>query len=162
VGESSRTIAAAAGVSLRRATSADLDAITELEDVTFTDPWSRNAFALALHAHDTICMIAEDGCADRPALVGYSILRRAADEAELLNLAVSQSHRRRGIGGTLLTRALDDARQFGARAVFLEVRTSNRVARAMYAGAGFEQTGRRQQYYRRPVEDALILRYVLP
>jgi ribosomal-protein-alanine N-acetyltransferase len=162
VGESSRTIAAAPGVSLRRATSADLEAISALEEATFTDPWSRNAFALALHAYDTVCTVAEDGCADRPALVGYSVLRRAADEAELLNLAVSRSHRRRRIGGTLLTRALDDARQLGARAVFLEVRTSNHVARALYAGAGFEQAGRRQQYYRRPVEDALILRYALP
>jgi ribosomal-protein-alanine N-acetyltransferase len=148
-------------VSLRRATSADLDAIAELEEATFTDPWSRNAFALALHAYDTICMIAEDGRADGSALVGYSVLRRAADEAELLNLAVSRLHRRCGIGSTLLARALDDARQLGARAVFLEVRTSNHVARALYAGAGFEQAGRRQQYYRRPVEDALILRYTL-
>jgi ribosomal-protein-alanine N-acetyltransferase len=161
VGESSRAIAATAGVSLRRATAADLDAIAQLEEATFTDPWSPNAFALALHAHDTICMIAEDDRADSPALVGYSVLRRAADEAELLNLAVSPSHRRRGIGGNLLIQALDDARRFGARAVFLEVRTSNHVARAMYAGAGFEQAGRRQQYYRRPVEDALILRYTL-
>lgn len=162
MGASSRTIAAASGVTLRRATSVDLDAITEIEAATFTDPWSHNAFALAVHAHDTICMIAEDGCADRPGLVGYSVLRRAADEAELLNLAVSRSHRRLGIGAMLLTRALDDAGQLGARAVFLEVRASNHVARALYAGAGFEQAGRRQQYYRRPVEDALILRYVLP
>lgn len=162
MGESSRTIPAATGVSLRHANSADLDAIVEIEATTFTDPWSRNAFALALDAGDTICMIAEDGCADRPALVGYSVLRRAGDEAELLNLAVSPSHRRRGIGGTLLTRALEDARQLGARAVFLEVRASNHVARVLYAGAGFEQAGRRQQYYRRPVEDALILRYTLP
>ena len=161
MGESARTIAASPGVSLRRATSADLDAIAEIEVATFTDPWSRNAFALALHAHDTICMIAEDGRADGSALLGYSVLRRAADEAELLNLAVSPSHRRRGIGSTLLTRALDDARQLGARAVFLEVRASNRIARTMYAGAGFEKAGRRQQYYRRPVEDALILRYTL-
>jgi [ribosomal protein S18]-alanine N-acetyltransferase len=106
-------------------------------------------------------MIAEDSCADRPSMLGYSVLRRAGDEAELLNLAVAPMHRRRGVGTILLNRALDDARQFGARTVFLEVRASNRVARAMYAGRGFEQAGRRQRYYRRPVEDALILRYTL-
>jgi ribosomal-protein-alanine N-acetyltransferase len=91
-------------------------------------------------------------------MVGYSVLARAADEAELLNLAVAEGARGRGVGTALVRRVITDAAEWGAWAVFLEVRASNAAALALYGRAGFSEVGRRRGYYRRPLEDALILR----
>jgi ribosomal-protein-alanine N-acetyltransferase len=90
-------------------------------------------------------------------LVGVSAARTVADEVEVLTLGVAASWRRRGVGRSLMLAALTEAGQAGAARVFLEVRESNRGARAFYAALGFVETGRRRNYYRGPVEDALVL-----
>ena len=82
----------------------------------------------------------------------------AADEGEILNLAVAPPGRRRGLGRALVRGVLDALTSRGARAIYLEVRESNAPARALYAAHGFREVGRRKQYYRRPVEDAIVLR----
>lgn len=78
---------------------------------------------------------------------GFSIARITADEAELLLLGVRRAARRRGVGGALLGRFRAAARARGARRVFLEMRSGN-DAGWMYSAAGFEQVGRRRDYYR--------------
>ena len=90
-------------------------------------------------------------------LVGVSAARTVADEVEVLTLGVAASWRRRGVGRSLMVAALTEAGQAGAARVFLEVRESNRGARAFYAELGFIETGRRRNYYRDPAEDALVL-----
>ncbi len=82
----------------------------------------------------------------------------AADEGEILNLAVAPDGRRRGLGHALVRRVLEGLTSRGAQAIYLEVRESNASARRLYAGHGFREVGRRKQYYRRPVEDAIVLR----
>lgn len=130
-----------------------------IEAVSFSDPWSRYALAGAIGSPGIIVTVAElvPG-ADRPELGGYSVVARAADEAELLNLAVAERARGRGIGAALVEHAIADATQWGACAMFLEVRASNAAALGLYQRAGFREAGRRRGYYRRPSEDALILR----
>jgi ribosomal-protein-alanine N-acetyltransferase len=91
-------------------------------------------------------------------LVGYLLARQAADEAEILNLGVAPAARRRGIGRALVREGLAALAGRGASQVFLEVRASNAAARALYAEFGFGEVGRRREYYRRPVEDAIVLR----
>lgn len=81
----------------------------------------------------------------RPA--GFSIARIVADEAELLLLAVRRPCRRAGVGSALLRRFLEVARARGAIRVFLEMRDGNDAA-AMYSLHGFQQVGRRPDYYR--------------
>jgi ribosomal-protein-alanine N-acetyltransferase len=93
-------------------------------------------------------------------LAGIVIGRVAADEFEILNLAVGKSRRRRGVGTRLVTAALDFARIAGAKQGFLEVRASNEIAMAFYARIGFRFCGRRRNYYRNPAEDAVLL--ILP
>lgn len=78
---------------------------------------------------------------------GFTIARVVADEAELLLLGVRAGARRRGVGGALLGHFCDAARARGARRVHLEMRHGNAAA-AMYSAAGFEQVGRRRNYYR--------------
>jgi ribosomal-protein-alanine N-acetyltransferase len=89
--------------------------------------------------------------------VGFLIGRIAADEFEILNMAVSGAHRRSGIASKLLESALDFSRITGCARSYLEVRASNGPAIALYARHGFTECGRRARYYRDPVEDAVLL-----
>jgi ribosomal-protein-alanine N-acetyltransferase len=100
--------------------------------------------------------VAEDTITGR--LLGYIVTWFVVEEGEIANLAVSDDARRTGIGARLLDHALDVARERAATVVFLEVRESNAAARALYASRGFEVAGRRAKYYRKPIEDALVLR----
>jgi ribosomal-protein-alanine acetyltransferase len=94
----------------------------------------------------------EDG-----AVCGLVVFRITADEAEILNLAVDLSRRRRGTGSQLVEDAVEICKAAGVARIFLEVRNSNEGARSFYAQMGFSEAGRRRQYYREPVEDALVL-----
>jgi ribosomal-protein-alanine acetyltransferase len=86
------------------------------------------------------------------------LARHAADEGEILNLAVAPAARRRGLGRLLVERALAHLVEAGARAAYLEVRQSNSAARRLYGKLGFQEVGTRVAYYRRPTEDAVVLR----
>ena len=90
-------------------------------------------------------------------LVGFLIGRIAADEFEILNMAVSRAHRQSGIGSKLLESALEFSRTARSARAYLEVRASNAPAMSLYARHGFTECGRRAQYYRDPVEDAVLL-----
>jgi len=90
-------------------------------------------------------------------IVGFIVALIAADELEILNLAVNPMVRRKGIATHLLAEALHEARNRATRGAFLEVRESNRAARAFYQSQGFRETGRRKGYYSQPCEDALLL-----
>jgi len=87
---------------------------------------------------------------------GFLVGRTVADEFEILNMAVSPAHRRRGIGARLVTEALAWSRTSGARRAYLEVRSSNEAAISLYAGHGFREKGRRTGYYVSPIEDAIV------
>lgn len=93
--------------------------------------------------------------------VAFLIARAVADEFEILNLAVTPAHRRRGIALRLMNEAFQYARTAGARRAYLEVRASNAVAIALYSRLGFTECGRRPRYYQYPVEDAVVLSLVL-
>ncbi len=90
-------------------------------------------------------------------ITGAVASREAADEVEILNLAVAHPWRRRGIGRLLIDTALEAAIPAGARRVFLEVRDSNAGAIAFYVRLGFAKAGRRRGYYQHPAEDAVLL-----
>lgn len=139
---------------IRRMTHADLDAVAAIERLSFSSPWSRESFRRLIARPDTDLFIAEvEG-----RVAAYAVLWYAADEAELGNLAVTPARRRCGLGACLLDRAIECARARGARRLFLEVRRSNAAADRLYRSRGFETVGVRPRYYRRPVEDAIVLR----
>lgn len=92
-------------------------------------------------------------------VVGYLFAHHATDEGEILNLAIHPAHGRRGLGTALVRTVLGDLQAGGVARVFLEVRESNRPARAFYQGLGFKAVSRRPGYYSRPREDALVLMY---
>jgi [ribosomal protein S18]-alanine N-acetyltransferase len=124
-----------------------------VERLAFADPWRESDFADAVAAAVPFLVAELDG-----RVVGYTIGRVAADEGEILNVGVHPESRRRGIARALVRTLLDALGAAGARQVYLEVRESNAAARQLYAALGFGEVGRRARYYRRPVEDAVILR----
>ena len=90
-------------------------------------------------------------------VAGILIGRVAADEFEVLNLAVAKARRRRGVATQLVKVALEGARIAGAGKAYLDVRASNKGGIALYERLGFRVCGRRANYYRDPVEDAVLL-----
>ena len=126
-----------------------------IEQAVFADPWSTQDFRDCVMS-DALFLVAEGNGAD--AIAGYVVALDAADEGEILNLAVAPADRRNGLGRALVEEVLEALAERGVRQVYLEVRESNAPARALYAAHGFREVGRRKQYYRRPVEDAIVLR----
>lgn len=144
------------GWHLRKAAAADIPRVAAIEAESFSDPWSLASFRSLVSGGLVWFRVAADDATDE--VVGYILVWFAADEAELANIAVAPRMRGSGVGAALLDEALDAARARGTAQMFLEVRDSNERARALYRSRGFEEVGRRRGYYRRPVEDALILR----
>jgi len=142
---------------IRPAEPADAPALSAIERRCFTDPWSPAGFQDALATAGGFGVAAVRNAE----VLGYLIARVVADEAEILNLAVTPDARRRGIGSALLHAGLDHCTRHHVTAVFLEVRESNRQARALYGAHGFRAVGQRAGYYRNPPEDAMVLRLTL-
>jgi len=92
---------------------------------------------------------------------GFLIARHAANDVELLNVAVQLNARSIGIGASLLREMLAWSSMLKSENIFLEVRASNLTALRFYERHGFQATGRRQRYYAAPAEDALLLTLAL-
>lgn len=143
-------------VSLRVAHTGDVAQIATIEKSAFSDPWPESAFRDFLdkpHVHITVAVD------DRDQVAGYCVLIMVADEAEIANIAVSPERRRSGIAARLLDHAITTAREAHVAAMYLEVRTSNLPAKALYLSRNFRLVGRRRAYYQHPMEDALVLRW---
>ena len=135
----------------------DVDMMSAIERVCFTVPWSRESIEQTVKSDAAYCVSVL--CGDD--VVGYGFSVTVADESEILNLAVSPEHRRRGIGRLILDEMLKGAASSGAKTAYLEVRESNKAASALYESEGFTVVGRRKNYYKLPTEDAVIMAKVL-
>lgn len=146
-------------VRIQRAAREQMAAVAAIERASFSDPWPEHAFREALVRERTFFATAcDDGGGGR--VLGYVIAWFVLDEGEIGNVAVAPEARGAGIGAALLDAAIAEARAQRVGVLHLEVRESNAVARALYAARGFEEVGRRRGYYRRPPEDAILLRRV--
>jgi len=123
----------------------------------FSDPWSADDFAECVDSGVPFLVAEQQGI-----VAGYVVAHYAADEGEILNLGVAAAHRRQGIGRALVERVLQTLVQRGVGTVYLEVRASNAAARQLYESLGFGEVARRARYYRRPIEDAVVLRAAIP
>ncbi len=159
------TVSAPDTLVIRPCAPTDLERISLIERVSFSDPWTFEAFSAALALRHLRFLVAEEpssggrgGGTGEGGLVGYVVALVMADEGEIADVAVAPAARRRGIARRLLMRVMTDLVQAGVRTLYLEVRESNAAARALYGSLGFEQVGRRRGYYQHPSEDALLLR----
>lgn len=129
-----------------------MDGVESIERACFAVPWSRrgledDAFSDCGHWYAAI-----DGEGSPRAFIGCRVI---ADEADIVNLAVSPACRRKGLARALIQRFFAD---FPAvEATYLEVRRSNTGAQALYRSLGFERYSVRKNYYEKPAEDAILM-----
>ena len=115
--------------------------------------WTEESYREALSWMGVVALVCEY---DRR-ITGFIIGRQAADQAEILNLAVARSARRKGQGGALAKAMLEEFRARRVSRAFLEVRESNETGIAFYEKQGFSRTSRRPGYYRDPDEAAIVM-----
>ena len=128
--------------------------VEEIERACFPDPWSKKLLEDLLAEEHTLTLaaVAGDG-----AVLGYVSLSWVLDEGYINNVAVRPDCRRMGIATALLEALRRQGLEKGLSFLTLEVRESNRGARALYAGLGFAEAGQRRGYYLHPKEDAIIM-----
>ncbi len=145
----------AGDICFRDATAADVVAILALGSSTSLNNWSEADFLQVLQGESGELTVAESG----DEVLGFIASSSVIDEVTLLNVAVHGGHQRQGLGKRLITDMLDRRRAAGARRCLLEVRESNRGARALYTALGFVIDGRRPDYYRSDSvrEDAVLM-----
>lgn len=140
----------------------DIEHMLPLETELFAadPPWTAEQFWSELAGvPDTRWYVVAEPADGRPgAVAGYAGLLFAGDTADLQTLAVAPEHQRRGLGGTLLDAAIDEARSRAAREVLLDVRADNTPALALYTKHGFRRIARRRGYYDGGRIDGLVLR----
>jgi len=143
------------------ATDADLSDILAIEEACFSAPWTRKMMEAEMSgnpfAHFLVARRATAEGGTSASIVGYVCFWIVFEEVRLMNLAVIESMRCKGIATSLVTAALQaGALQSAVRAV-LEVRASNGAAQTLYQNLGFRQTGLRPNYYSAPLEDAVLM-----
>ena len=134
----------------------DLDAVLAIEQVAYEFPWTRGNFIDSLHAGYACWLLRDAG----HRLVAYAVSMAGVDEVHLLNLTVAPDEQGRGHARWLLDALVDHCRQEAAPMLWLEVRTGNARARALYQRYGFNDIGVRRNYYPAPKgrrEDAVVM-----
>ena len=139
----------------RLAGEQDLDGVLEVEDESFTNPWTRDMYQWELQ-NRSVCHVFVVRTPDCQ-VAGFCAFWLVVDEIHINNVALRPAYRGQGLGTALLHRVMREARTLGAKRATLEVRASNVGARRLYERLGFAVSATRRNYYTNPVEDALIL-----
>ncbi|UCE23243.1 MAG: ribosomal protein S18-alanine N-acetyltransferase [Candidatus Zixiibacteriota bacterium] len=138
---------------IREFTLDDIPKVLRLERVIFPDPWSAAAFKEQVAGEGWGGIVAESD----DEIIGYACYYIVANESHLTNMAVDPKYRRKSVAKRLLDNILQVVTEGGCEYIFLEVRPSNSGAIAFYEKCRFEVLYRRPNYYRQPVEDALVM-----
>jgi ribosomal-protein-alanine N-acetyltransferase len=138
-------------VTIEPATLRDAAKLAQLHGASFHRGWGEGEFEQMLAERNTLVHRLRQG----RKVIGFAVSRMAADEAEILSIAVDPKHRGRGLSRNLLLTHLGHLAGRGVRTVFLEVEENNQPARRLYARAGFSVAGRRERYYKQLGGDQL-------
>ena len=142
---------------IRIATIDDAHAIYEIEQQSFSVPWSlESVFAELEGAANKLYMV----ICEEDHIVGYAGAWLVYDEGHITNIAILPSARGKGYGSKLTKQLIDECFSRGMHEIFLEVRISNLAALTMYRNLGFSVKGIRKDYYSEPTEDAYIMSLV--
>ena len=159
-----RAALAPEGITITRMSEHDLLEVVQIEEESGLSRWGWAAYYAELQgANRELMLVARpsESAIEAVPIVGYIVARETAGELHINNFAVRSGHRRRGIGAALLERVLQEARLRKANAAFLEVRSTNHAAQALYEKSGFRAIARRANYYSDPREDAVVMSLVL-
>lgn len=141
-------------VSYRKMTVEDVDAVYEIEKLSFTLPWTKDAFFNEMNINEhAYYVIAET----EEGIVGYCGMWLVLDEAHVTNIAIHPDQRGKKLGGGLMEAAIETAKAQGAVLMTLEARVSNTVAQNLYRKLGFKNGGIRKRYYTDNYEDAIVM-----
>jgi ribosomal-protein-alanine N-acetyltransferase len=124
----------------------DAPKLAQLHGASFHRGWGEGEFEQMLAERNTLVHRLRQG----RTTIGFAVSRMAADEAEILSIAIDPKHRGRGLSRNLLLTHLGHLAGRGVRTVFLEVEENNHPARRLYDRAGFSVAGRRERYYKEP------------
>ncbi len=136
-------------------TATHIPRVAEIERLSFSEPWSEAALTLmheSPHCHAVVCI---DGASGEP--IAYGGMEYVLDEAELTNIATHPDHRRRGCAKAVLSALEAFAAVNGIRKIWLDVRSSNDAAIALYRSLGYTESGIRKNFYRFPTENATLM-----
>ena len=136
--------AAGATPAIEAATLRDAPRLAELHGASFHRGWGESEFENMMRERNTLVHRLRLG----RKIIGFAVSRIAADEAEILSIAIEAAHRGRGLSRELLLTHLGHLAGRGVRTIFLEVEENNAPARRLYEWAGFGIVGRRERYYR--------------
>lgn len=140
-------------VTVRSISLADLGDVVEIENQSFSFPFTRDMFENMLGQEPfSGHVVLKDGH-----VAGYSLYSRVIDEMQLITIAVRQDARRQGLGKALMDAMLKDARDHDAVIIYLDVRESNVAAQCLYKAYGFTPIGVRKKYYQDNNEDAIVM-----
>jgi ribosomal-protein-alanine N-acetyltransferase len=128
------------------ATQRDAARLAQLHGAAFHRGWGEGEFETMLSERNTLVHRLRMG----RKVIGFAVSRMAADEAEILSIAVDASYRGRGLSRNLLLTHLGHLAGRGVRSIYLEVEENNAPARRLYEWAGFGAVGRRERYYQQP------------
>ena len=143
---------------IRQVTIADVERITDIEYRSFSAPFTKEMYKAMVKASPPFFgIVAVEG----EDLAGYLFYSIAADEVELLTIAVDDKFRKKGIAKKMMEDMIDAAHKNKVSALFLEVRPSNKAALSLYKSFGFAQIGVRKGYYKDNNEDALTMKKIL-
>jgi dihydroorotate dehydrogenase electron transfer subunit len=145
-------------IAVRELAEADMEEILAIERDSYPLPWTREHFLDELKSDHSFPLVAI-GPDER--IIGYICPRFLLDEGHIYNIAVHRSFRKRGLGRLLLEKVLGICRERRVVTLYLEVRTSNNAAIALYRQVGFVSTGERSRYYEN-CEDAMLMEYNFP
>ena len=143
------------GITIRKMKHEDLPHVHAIEKQCFSTPWQLSSFEYEIDNIDAILKVA----VFHVHIVGYVCIRSLLDITHVLDLAVKHDVRRMGIGSLLLVSAMQEHRRMkpGVKSLTLEVRESNIAAIKLYEKFGFDEVGRRRNYFKKPHEDAIIM-----
>ncbi|WP_077369648.1 ribosomal protein S18-alanine N-acetyltransferase [Anaerosalibacter sp. Marseille-P3206] len=139
---------------IKEMTEEHIDDVIEIEKISFTTPWSKDSFVVEI----TQNMLAKYVVAEADGkIVGYGGIWLIIDEGHITNIAVHKDYRGLGIGKKIIEGLIDVCSVRNIRAMTLEVRKSNEVAKNLYKQYGFKEYGIRPKYYADDNEDAIIM-----
>lgn len=135
------------------------EAVAEIARECLPEHWSLEGIQDVLLYNNNIYYVVMEPKQNR--IVAFAGIMIVADEAELLNVAVTKNYRKQGLAQQLLDRLFLQAKEAGAYRMLLEVRRSNEQAQCFYNKNGFAILGERRNYYANPTEDAIIMERML-
>ena len=134
----------------------DLDQVVAIEKENFSTPWTRADYEGCIEKESSLVLVAKECGSD--VIYGYIGATISFDEADICNVSVDKRREGKGIGSALVWALTEALQQRGVKSIFLEVRESNAGAIHLYEKFAFQQIGLRKNYYRKPTENALVMK----